>query len=702
MFEKRGLNVFQYLKLIANYNSRVVTFTLTRLKHICIILVSVILFINHSNAQQNLLIEPEKPIPGNEVKITYNPSSTLLDSSIFIQGRVYMLNKTGTFTITRDIPLNKDGNFWAGKFQLLKNCVAFAIVFENEKQILDTNDNKAYIFTISESSGAPIVGANAALAGFYVNYSNIFKMEQDKESLKAMMENEFHKNPELFQHYFKPYLKLIDINDPGIKREFISKLDKLYGLRDLLNERSLISLVFLYKKYGQRDKANKCTETILKKYPNGQRAFQYNSRPFQNNVFQSLDFNDKIIAYKKLDEYFKNNLANNAPNISSAPEQIFRNLENIASPEFEWAKNHGYYHMEQRSHLKRILNHCTNSNELNKWIELVDSIENNFVRMQLYDDYARKMYKDGKVTKKTLNLSSIAVDWTFDYINAPRSLFEATFHQISENQLEIRRKLQYAEFLMTNGELLQNLNKNEEALMAINKVVEYSNLSDIRLNDRIVTLLLESNNNKLAEEIGKETVRMGKASENIKKFLADDDNSDSGDEPNELNEEFIENRTEYLASVRINKDAPSFSLKSIQGEEVSLSGFEGKVVLLDFWATWCAPCIYSFNAYQKVIEMYEDDPNVAFLFINLDKYREDIEKEIDEFLAKRGFDFNVLLDSEGVSANAYSVNGLPTKFVIDKNGTIIFRDTGIKKDDEEMVQDLSLMIEMAKDSGSIE
>lgn len=151
------------------------------------------------------------------------------------------------------------------------------------------------------------------------------------------------------------------------------------------------------------------------------------------------------------------------------------------------------------------------------------------------------------------------------------------------------------------------------------------------------------------------------------------------------------------------KPAPPFTLQDLEGNEVSLEDYRGKVVVLDFWATWCAPCIKSFPAMQMVIDRYKEDPDVAFFFINTWEQREDPAEFVRQFMEKRGFDFSVLIDKKDPVSKrnpvveSYGVSGIPATFVIDSNGNIKYKLSGFQGgDDLAKVQELSKLIESSR------
>jgi len=113
--------------------------------------------------------------------------------------------------------------------------------------------------------------------------------------------------------------------------------------------------------------------------------------------------------------------------------------------------------------------------------------------------------------------------------------------------------------------------------------------------------------------------------------------------------------------------APDFSLKTLDGEEITLSDLRGKVVLLNFWATWCPPCRGEMPAFQQAYSDYADED---FIIVAVNATREDDPEKVAAFIAKYGLEFPVLLDSTGEINQLYLVQSLPTSFFIDKEGVI--------------------------------
>ena len=117
-------------------------------------------------------------------------------------------------------------------------------------------------------------------------------------------------------------------------------------------------------------------------------------------------------------------------------------------------------------------------------------------------------------------------------------------------------------------------------------------------------------------------------------------------------------------------NAPEFELVDVDGNIVSLADFKGKVIFLDFWATWCRPCTRLLPAHQKLQKQFKND-NVAFLYISLDKHA----NKWRNYLANGTFP-GVHLFANKNMVEKYNVESLPYSVLINADGKIVWQHTG--------------------------
>lgn len=125
--------------------------------------------------------------------------------------------------------------------------------------------------------------------------------------------------------------------------------------------------------------------------------------------------------------------------------------------------------------------------------------------------------------------------------------------------------------------------------------------------------------------------------------------------------------------------APAFSLQDIDGNTHHLADYRGKVVVINFWATWCPPCREEMPSMQRAWESTLKKEDIPLLAINVGEN----EETIFAFTGDYPVDFPLLMDLDSAVIDSWPVRGLPTTFIIDKKGRLIYRAIGGRAWDDE-------------------
>jgi len=132
---------------------------------------------------------------------------------------------------------------------------------------------------------------------------------------------------------------------------------------------------------------------------------------------------------------------------------------------------------------------------------------------------------------------------------------------------------------------------------------------------------------------------------------------------------------ESLALIRFDEKimAQNFALKDLNGHLVHLKDYRGKVVLLNFWATWCMPCLVEMPSMEKLYNKFKND-DFVILAVDMQEDSETVKKFKERFKLS----FPILLDEEGVVATYYGVRGIPATYFIDREGYLFAAAMGAR------------------------
>lgn len=136
-----------------------------------------------------------------------------------------------------------------------------------------------------------------------------------------------------------------------------------------------------------------------------------------------------------------------------------------------------------------------------------------------------------------------------------------------------------------------------------------------------------------------------------------------------------EEKPKNQLKLNVNDPAADFTVEMIDGKSITLSALKGKVVLVNYWATWCAPCLMEFAEFpEKILDRFKGK-DFVFIPISIGESKEEVEKKMME-MKKYGVNFNVGIDPGKKIWDEYATGAIPKSFVIDQNGTIKYVSIG--------------------------
>ena len=616
----------------------------------------------------HLKLSSEFPQPREKVTITYDPAGTILDGKKDITAVVYYLD--GKEYPAADIDLKKAGGILTGEISIPSAAKAFffkiAVVdtWDYSKSTTDNNFDKGYAFLIYKNR-QPVAGAYAEEARFLTNGISgyLADIKTDNKGAIELYKKEFALYPQSEKEYGNEYYS-IAVKNPENNGMI---LQKITDLEKSTNEKDLIAAASLLSSLNNKKSADSLNTIIKTKFPNGQLV----KDDLLSNAEQAKDLLKKDSLYQVFVKMY--------PDTTGGAFSVLDYLRYQLATAYSQK-----YDMENAQ----------------KFEELIKS-------KRYAGDYlnatARKWALAGKHLEEAEKLSKRSVGLITELLKTTKgSMFTAP-----KQESEYYRDTYYAD-LDTYAFILYKENKYADAYKYQHEIIANDKYVDAYGFEHFVLMSNAVGNYAETKEVAENSIKKNETTDTIKaelkKAYVKLNGSDTGFAPYlALLENIGKNKARAdLAKTMINQQAPAFALKDFNGNTVSLADLKGKVVIVDFWATWCGPCKASLPGMQMAVNKYKDDPNVKFLFVdtweNGDNYNLDGAKK---FIADNKYNFTVLLDATGDDGRqskvvtAFGVKGIPTKFIIDKNGNIRFKYVGYSGTPEKLVDEVTAMVDMA-------
>lgn len=604
-----------------------------------------------------LTVYPENPQPGNEITVLYNADSTNLSGEESIEMIVYLFNTDVDTTFSID--MNKDRQGWQAKFRSSEDHAGALLKFRTaDKKKLDNNNRNGYFVNFNSQSGSilpeAIAGQAVAVSSWGAFYA---ELDRDRDKALALFDSSFKMKPDIKRNFVSPYLMTLLGLYPNSRDSIYKSIAESTELNSDLSEDELNILLTYYSmsEYYDSTKFNQYRNIIEEIYPKG----NYIQNDHLSKIRFEQNIETKIEQIKEFEEKFPD-----SKNIPSAYDQAALALRD--------AKNY-------RGAFEFLLQ---NKDKVSPY---------RFYSVVL------KMLEQNADMNLALRIAELGVERNRQELKTP-TLPQKNYESFDD--AESARKDMLAITLTGYGRVLTKLEKQSDALNAFEEAVNLTDSKYSEFNELYIGSLMNNEEYETAKaEIEKfidANTHTPLMKEDLKEAFIKINGSEEGFDEyiSHYEDTAKENLIEKLKAEIIERPAPEFILYDLNGNRVSSNDYKGKTVVVDFWATWCGPCIMSFPGMQQAVDKYSGNDDVKFLFINSWERVDNKKQNAEDFIKKNNYSFHVLMDEENKVITDFKVSGIPTKFIIDKNGNIRFISIGYEGTPESMVEEISAMIEM--------
>lgn len=641
-----------------------------RFKNILGILAGALLLSAPATAQKQIFtVIPKYPKAKDTVQLIYDARETVLKDAKEIKG-----NLTGFRDfewIQNKLTFSKKDTVWTAKYVIPQGLGLINLTFQSDT-LVDKGGALTYSYILSESESKQ---ASGGMLGW-----GLIRTPHIVRGVPYVVDTASYKTPEILIMWVKYELQnhpenrfkvlyaaasaLKTINTEESLGKLNNELNTLLQIPDL-KEEDLLEVRRVYADILRDTTKTKELETlVISRFPQGKYVADQ----------------QRLADFKKIGE-----AKDDATRLKAAKDFIDKHPYNEANKAFDEAN--------RISHINAY------------WIlSVYASMQKDFETYKKYISKAEPYMALSNVIYRTLSVPYISQNsmTAAEILPYTRVVLERLNYYKDNYQGDEYSSLYYGNAALF-AKILTDNKLYDEAFVYAAAALNTKGFEDADLNDTYARILHGQGKTKDLKSSLEASYRANQSSpymlDLMKALYIADNNSDKGYEDYVNSLKDSSKSEELKAKVQkllISKEAPSFQLKDQFGNTVSLTQQKGKVVILDFWASWCAPCKAAFPGMKLAVEHFENDPDVVFYFVDTQEKRADAKEYVTNYVKDNNYPFTVLLDEKSEVSKSFGVGPIPHKIVVGPNGKIRFSEVGYMGSASELADEIIEMVNVLK------
>lgn len=642
----------------------------------------------HSQADSGRLQGLGIPVAGDTLRLSYHPAGGPLAGKDNIQGIIYLFNNYRW--VIDDILLKNNKGTWEGKYGVPGNCAFVAVKFITEEHgrviAADNNNDFGYVATTVSRQGERLPGGLLAWGifrkpsiqkapGGYFDKTDI-----SNEALEMWVRKEMEKYPQNMPKFFDSYLQMLKLSvGDAFPEKAPRNLEKFLKLPDL-EERGYTIVQETYRfQLKNIQKADSVRNIILQKFPHGRTA-----RFIKYNEVHTMPMDEKKLA--ALENFLHDFPVSEYRKDSTATQGfIYYSIYRLLAA--------AYFAKDMNDKLFAIIPDMdfATLTEVYRW-----NLDKAFIRGTLPIEklYPVSQALINEMLKKKNDLSYM------EDLRTPRQANEFAQEQL-DNKLSIHIRM------------LCKMEKYAAALPYLAQLSAEGRYSNAALNEARISILENTGSGQMILSTLEMSIRANAATpamlERLKQMYTTKqgkaDGFDAYLESLKAADDVARTKEELKATL-INEKIIPFQLTDMNGKKVNTDNWKDKIVVIDFWATWCFPCKMAFPGMQLAVDKYAGDPAVEFYFIATMEKSKTYKDDIKKYMQSSGYRFQVLYDDRNKETGGndrvfksmkpiFNSTAIPRKVII-KNGAVRYTAEGYGGSPSKLMDEISYVIELLK------